>query len=180
MSEDVASYLAEKHQKEDSELGILARAYVAQEERISDMQYELDDLADRKHAHLWRSRNMLTIYRPRAAAHENLPTPRLQFRWAFNEDPEGLEYRCWYELIFLIRDADCRGEIGIPYEACVTLGATNVGGQEEPWKRGLSTATPFRDGAHATWDSEQFGGLPIWIIAPDGRAKERATNPTER
>lgn len=30
--------------------------------------------------------------------------------------------------------------------------------------------TPFRDGAHARWDGKQFGGLPIYVISPDGSA----------
>ncbi|WP_176079363.1 hypothetical protein [Paraburkholderia tropica] len=29
---------------------------------------------------------------------------------------------------------------------------------------------PFRDGAHAKWDSKLIGNLPIFVIAPDGMA----------
>ena len=29
---------------------------------------------------------------------------------------------------------------------------------------------PYRDGAHARWDSEELGGIPVYVIAPNGTA----------
>jgi hypothetical protein len=51
----------------------------------------------------------------------------------------------------------------------IELGSTSVGGGRLPWDGELSHATPFRDGAHAHWDAKQFGNLPIYVVAPDGR-----------
>lgn len=93
----------------------------------------------------------------------SLPTPRLQFRW---EDlGNGADYFCHYEMVFGLDRLDIRNDD--KQNVCVIeLGRTKVGGGRMEHFR-----TPFRDGAHAQWDGKQFGGLPIYVISPDGSAR---------
>lgn len=96
-----------------------------------------------------------------------LPSPRLQFRWV--PDPTG-EYP-WvavYELVIGLREHDIRRESGknSTGEMAVELGRTRRGGGSF----NLPNDMPFRDGAHAKWDSEQLGNLPILVIDPNGKA----------
>ena len=174
MSDSLTQYLLEKHRDEDSDLGKLVRAFDKLEEEHGEAQYELEELSEWKSHQRWRSKNMATVYRPRSEAFAELPSPRLQFVWMFNPD-DGMEYACRYELVFALRDGDGRGNYHEPSECVITLGITRRGGAC-PWENqiDLEHETPFRDGAHARWDSEIFGGLPVYVIAPDGRAVESA------
>ena len=174
MSDTLINYLLEKHRDEDSDLGKVARAYDKLEEELSETAYDLEELREWKSHQRWRSLNMATIYRPRSEAFAELPSPRLQFVWMFNPD-EGMEYACRYELVFNLKEGDGRGEYDKENECVVTLGVTRRGGAC-PWDNqiDLKDETPFRDGAHARWDSDLFGGLPVYVIAPDGRAVKSA------
>lgn len=100
----------------------------------------------------------------------DLPTPRLQFRWEHKQHTcSNLEFTCWYEMVFALHEHDVRNDDKQGF-GVVELGSTAVGGGTPPWERGaLGDATPFRDGVHAKWDRKQFGGWPIYVIAPDGR-----------
>ncbi len=100
-----------------------------------------------------------------------LPTPRLQFRWENRRRPDSsLPFTCWYEMVFALKKHDIRNDDEQGY-GVIELGSTAAaGGNPTPWENGnLCDATPFRDGAHASWDAEQFGGWPVYVIAPDGR-----------
>lgn len=98
---------------------------------------------------------------------EGLPVPRLQLRWESAGD--GMWERvCHYELVFALQEHDCRNDAKTGF-AVVQLGRTRQGGGDPDWSEGLERRTPFRDGAHAKWDAAQFGGLPVYVIAPDGR-----------
>lgn len=103
---------------------------------------------------------------PPAARPEGLPAPRLQLRW--EETPEdGFERVCFYELVFPLREHDCRNDAGTGH-AVIRLGRTRTSGGDQNWSLNLSGRILFRDGVHAAWDSHAFGGLPIFVIAPDG------------
>lgn len=119
-----------------------------------------------------------------------LPAPRLQLRWLvndgerqFNWRPEDTEWKCEYELVLPLQEYDVRREIydedgeqvGERSELVVALkGATIRGGGTEPcWDRHAFkwyADTPFRDGVHASLDAAVLGGLPVYVIAVDGRA----------
>ena len=105
-----------------------------------------------------------------------LPAPRLQLRWGFSDNPE-YNWMCHYELVLLLGEYDIRREQNEEDPTCLDIGEwvvpitrpTYRGGGGVPCNGGYADA-PFRDGAHARWDSEQLGGLPIYVIAVDGEA----------
>lgn len=97
-----------------------------------------------------------------------LATPRLQFRWEKKDSGDGYNWFCHYELVLRLDTNDIRNphEYKKPGELTLPLGGTRVGKSAEHgpvWPDGR-VDTPFRDGAHAQWDSEQLGGLPIFAI----------------
>jgi hypothetical protein len=97
-----------------------------------------------------------------------LPTPRLQLRW--QDDTTGrATWLCSYEMVMPLRELDCRNDEGADF-AVIELGRTLVGGGgAAPWQRGAADqCMPFRDGSHARWDAEAFGGLPIYVLGPEG------------
>lgn len=114
---------------------------------------------------------------------EKLPTPRLQLRWEPYVGKPGYDWQCHYELVLPLGKYDIRREIWRDGEQ---VGERDelVLPVKEPSIRG-STCTPclhdsgavyadmpYRDGAHAIWDSRLLGNLPIIVIAPDGRFAE--------
>lgn len=122
---------------------------------------------------------------------QNLPAPRLQMRWEVNQDEESrqrFQYLCHYELVMPLGEHDIRREVygedgemtGKLNELVVPMGG--------PSKRGCATPPcvrsdgelyfdePYRDGAHAKWDAEALGGLPVWVIALDGTPIAKPSN----
>lgn len=97
---------------------------------------------------------------------EGLPVPRLQLRW--QSGAGAWERVCHYEMVFALREHDCRNDAKAGF-AVVQLGRTIQSSSEPDWSKDLGWLTPYRDGVHAKWDAEQFGGLPVYVIAPDGR-----------
>ena len=103
---------------------------------------------------------------PKQARPAGIPAPRLQLRWESAGD--GTYDRiCHYEMVFPIREHDCRNDPRTGF-CVIQLGRTMVGGREPNWALNLGACTPFRDGAHAQWDSAILGDLPVYVIAPDG------------
>lgn len=104
---------------------------------------------------------------------EGMPAPRLQFRW---EDAD--RWTCHYELVFPLREFDIRNDAKTNF-AIVELGRTlSSGGGTAPWAReAADQRVPYRDGAHAQWDSAAFKGLPIFVIAPNGSFVEVPQKP---
>ena len=116
----------------------------------------------------------------------DLPAPRLQLRWSPYEPQNGdnaafgFNWACYYELVLPLGEYDQRREIyedgefvGERQELVLPFpGFTRTGRSRAPCAddSGLVSETPFRDGAHAQWDSVALGGLPIFVIAPDGTA----------
>jgi hypothetical protein len=112
-----------------------------------------------------------------------LPAPRLQFRWSPLDEADdsgfGFNWKCVYQLVLPLGEHDQRREIyedgeivGEREELELTFpGFTKVGSRTAPCTDRDGTRyceTPFRDGAHSQWDSAALGGLPIYVIAPDG------------
>ena len=99
---------------------------------------------------------------------ENLPTPRLELAW---RHIHGSEYACDYVLGVRLRDHDIRipeddpecREMRVPMSG----GCTSTRGK--PPDAFGEIDRPFRDGAHARWDSQNLGGLPIFATY-EGRA----------
>lgn len=117
-------------------------------------------------------RNVLRVRYDAGAARlpQGLPAPRLQLRWE-NGD-ERYEWACSYELVLPLREFDIRNDAKTGH-AVIELGRTRVGGSgAPPWRHSEPrSCTPYRDGAHALWDSAVLGGLPVYVVAPDGGTK---------
>lgn len=115
-----------------------------------------------------------------------LPAPRLQLRWAESESNDR-QYRweCHYELVLPLGTHDIRREVYNDDGVLVEEAAEFVVPMKPPTRRGSDVTPcqtqggaryydePYRDGAHAQWDSAALGGLPIFVIAPDGEAFKR-------
>lgn len=119
-----------------------------------------------------------------------LPTPRLQMRWEVNPDTESrYQYLCHYELVMPLGAHDIRREVYNDEgemtdkrdELVVPMGGPSMRGSNTPPclcgdGGDLYFDEPYRDGAHAKWDAEVLGGLPIWVIALDGTPLPKPAN----
>lgn len=108
-----------------------------------------------------------------------LPKPRLQLRWRKPNAREmkkktGLgappDWFCEYDLILPLEEHDIRRKKGRDFLA-VSLGGT----YSQTTAREM-TDSPYRDGAHASWDSKALGGLPVIVIGSDGVARRKIQN----
>lgn len=118
---------------------------------------------------------------PKLIAEFEMPAPRLELRWTDEGAPftNGTDnfytytVVCIYSLVIALGEHDIRGESegerGEPLpqrrEKAIELGRTfstnsAINRLKDGW-----IDTPYRDGAHARWDSEQLGGLPIYAVA---------------
>jgi hypothetical protein len=106
------------------------------------------------------------------------PAPRLEFRWRKEpmNEKETLRQKRWgddtyfcdYGIVIPLKREDIRAEgddgtLGVHKERFFLFGTTACGGSE-PW----DGQVPFRDGVHASWDSEALGGLPVWVASLSG------------
>jgi hypothetical protein len=101
-------------------------------------------------------------------AEEEMPAPRLELRWV-RTGPTWTNRDCLYNLVIPLGEHDIRREDrnGIKVRSCQTveLGKTTATGGRCPLYDGDEAIdTPFRDGAHAKWDSAALGGLPIYAV----------------
>lgn len=116
-----------------------------------------------------------------ATAKLGLPLPRLQLTWVGTDNP--CEWRCLYCLLVPVDKYDIRNtdECGFTF---ATFGATKAtfGAPREPVERDGEIMTPFRDGAHASWDSWRLR-IPAYAVY-GGRCKaidpKQAEYPGER
>ncbi len=119
----------------------------------------------------------------RALRLDDLPLPRLQLRWEASDKNEQYQWLCHYELVIPLREFDIRRENcdekgniekGPPWVAIAMKPPTGRGSDKIPCSSvdGADRYydAPYRDGRHAVWDSEVLGGLPVYVIAPDGAA----------
>lgn len=109
-----------------------------------------------------------------------LPTPRLQFTWLPLNDTWTAK-ECLYTLVLPLRKLDIRSEDengkSVKREFHCRIGmTTSTGGRRPVFDERVDT--PFRDGAHARWDSEVLGGLPIYAVCED--AATRLGSPNEK
>ena len=106
------------------------------------------------------------------------PTPRLEFQWRKepHDDAErervkdtifGEGFFCDYGLVMPLTDHDIRREDEdgnrVRSEVFYKFETTYIGGREP-----FDGQTPYRDGAHASWDSEKLGNLPVWVKSYSG------------
>ena len=111
---------------------------------------------------------------------KDLPLPRLQLTW---EDLGGGKWHCNYDILIPVEKFDIRNngpepeyEVGAgPGYTEGRLGQTKVTSTQGPLKPeyedGCRTGktyldTPFRDGAHAAWDSFTLG-IPAFVVYQD-------------
>lgn len=100
----------------------------------------------------------------------------LQLRWTVNDGSTGWRsdgWLCHYELVIPLDENDIRREDedgnDVQPEIIVALKPpTWRGGSIEPCSNDEYDA-PFRDGAHALWDSAKLGDIPIIVIGLDGK-----------
>lgn len=111
---------------------------------------------------------------------DEMPVPRLELRW---EDKTGLRdgYTavCTYSLVMKLREHDIRRErvddegndLPDVETRSIEMGQTLSTGfaAKRYHVKEDRVDEPFRDGAHAQWDAEQLGNLPVYAVAA-GRA----------
>ena len=100
---------------------------------------------------------------------KKLPAPRLELKWQQARKGDWYNRVCVYSLILPLTKYDIRreGKNGKRVRSTIKLeiGRTNVqGGRNEPPIYEGKVSTPFRDGAHAHWDSDALGGIPIYAV----------------
>lgn len=116
------------------------------------------------------------------------PAPRLEFRW--RKEPEddqereqverngfGETYFCDYGLVMPLQEHDIRREDEngnkTKSEAFFKFGTTARGATTAPEDGDV----PYRDSAHASWDSAALSGLPVWVKAYSGHHAPRPEKP---
>lgn len=115
----------------------------------------------------------------------NLPLPRLELSWHEQDpDDEGYNWRCDYDLVMGLRDTDIRrgqDEDGNKERDEIRLslgGCRSDRGRSPIYEEGIDT--PYRDGAHAQWDSAHLGGIPIFVTCGDHAMRVTAPAPRTR
>lgn len=102
--------------------------------------------------------------------HPSLPLPRLQLRWALDDPSDPDAATCHYELAFGLGATDRRSGLASGEgQHTIKLGETRTRSGRD-WSRPAAELRPVADGAHAKWDSAALGGLPVYVIKPDGTA----------
>lgn len=106
---------------------------------------------------------------------EPLPAPRLQLRWRKPTKRElardsvahinKFRWTCEYEIVLPLQENDIRRSKKRT-ELKLRIGRTFMSTGQP-----LTVFDPpFRDGAHAHWDSKALGDIPVYVINPDGSA----------
>lgn len=106
----------------------------------------------------------------------------LRLRW---EAESEFSFLCHYELVVPLGELDIRREVYENGEIVNTItefvtpmnsGPVRRTGGGIPCINGdgeLFYDAPYRDGAHAKWDSEALGGIPIKVMTLDGKLIEK-------
>ncbi len=101
----------------------------------------------------------------RLEAAMDLPLPRLQLRWERGANEH--ELICHYEFVVRVGKHDCRDDafkLGFAKASFGTTRSTcHKPGGYVPFFPDGTMETPFRDGAHAAWDSHRLG-IPAYVI----------------
>jgi len=104
---------------------------------------------------------------------DKLPAPRLELVWVQKDYPEDpmFNWECSYNIVMPLGEHDIRREReGLPDrdELVVNLSKTRVGLHRETGPVYPDHIdTPFRDGAHASWDSVNMRGLGVYAVCGD-------------
>jgi hypothetical protein len=114
-------------------------------------------------------------YNPAEAPVHQIVGPHLLLRWE-KDDQNGINWLCHYELVIPFREHDIRREvydkngeqIGQRSANVIPMGSPTRRTGRKPCLNGMYDA-PLRDGVHAQWDSAKLGGLPIYVMDPDGK-----------
>lgn len=124
---------------------------------------------------------------------KKLPVPRMQLRWTPSTIKREYQWECHYELVILLNEHDIRRDAydkngnlkkrKLSRELVIAMKGPSLRGSSQIPCSGIDGSRyaddPFRDGAHARWDGAQLGGLPIFVIAPDGEAFKVDYDPKE-
>lgn len=110
-------------------------------------------------------------YHPIRSA-EKLPTPRLELRWANDTTPGeygGVKRLCHYNLVLPLGEHDIRreNENAVGDELRVEIEVTTVTSFGRELDTDKILPTPYRDSAHAAWDSKALGGLSVYVVFGD-------------
>ena len=95
---------------------------------------------------------------------KHLPAPRIELRWRRTNEIK-FNWCCDYFLILALKKEDIRVDQSKPnpLEYWVKIGEGTRVSCVHPVSCGR-VDTPFRDGAHAKWDSDQLGRIPIYAV----------------
>ena len=106
----------------------------------------------------------------------------LRLRWEAESD---FSFLCHYELVVPLGENDIRREVYEDGEVIETISELVTPMNAGPVRR-MSGAipcidedgklyfdAPYRDGAHAQWDSKALGGIPIKVMTLDGKLIEK-------
>ncbi len=140
---------------------------------IKAMDYVQAIIAERDEAIEKMERLRTWDERPHSRKRTELPCPRIEFEWVPSEQGWGTRW-CMYWLVLELKETDIRaeddeGKMGVFRERYIPMGETKVtGGDKRPVWNG-KVETPFRDGAHAHWDSLALGlpNLPVYARCED-------------
>jgi len=101
-----------------------------------------------------------------------MPAPRLELRWIKTGETWS-QRDCAYNLVLPLRDIDIRreddnGEI-VRNTLTLEIGRTRVKGGfkylfQPNEEDGYQIGTPYRDCAHAMWDSNALCGIPVYAV----------------
>lgn len=123
--------------------------------------------------------------RPHSRKKSNLPCPRIEFEWVPSEQDGWATRWCMYWLVFELGHADIRaegenGKLGVLRERYIPMGETQSSGSDRRPVFNGAVDVPFRDGAHAHWDSIAIGlpALPVYArCEKDVTLIERVAHP---
>lgn len=93
-----------------------------------------------------------------------LPLPRLQITW--ERVGKSCDYEVSYDLFIPLDEYDIRNEKKLGYLKLPMSGGTKVNSSRGPILQDGVLDTPFRDGAHAGWDSVALG-VPAFVVYGD-------------
>jgi hypothetical protein len=140
---------------------------------IKAMDYVQSIIAERDEAIEKMERLRKWDARPNSRKSTGLPCPRIEFEHIPSENGWGTRW-CMYWLVLELQEADIRaednkGKMGVFRERYIPMGETkSTGSDRRPVWQG-KVDTPFRDGAHAHWDTQALGlpDMPIYARCED-------------
>lgn len=109
---------------------------------------------------------------------DEMPAPRLELRWVDKQNVrDGYVYssECVYSLVLKLGEYDIRREScddegnDLPKVDTVSIlmgGTFSTGNASSRYlEKDDRVVSPYRDGAHAGWDTKQLGNLPVYLVS---------------